>query len=106
MEKGYGWQMEGIGKDLVRKAFELGSPSSAEVLVEVAGCGVCHTDLGYYFEGVRPNHPLPLILGHEISGHVVQAGVGAEKWLEKMVGTIWNTFWKIHFLVKNVRKNS
>ena len=85
MEKGYGWQMEGIGKDLVRKEFELGSPSSAEVLVEVAGCGVCHTDLGYYFEGVRPNHPLPLILGHEISGRVVQAGVGAEKWLEKSV---------------------
>ncbi|RLA86940.1 MAG: 6-hydroxycyclohex-1-ene-1-carbonyl-CoA dehydrogenase, partial [Deltaproteobacteria bacterium] len=23
-----------------------------EVLVEIAGCGVCHTDLGYFFDGV------------------------------------------------------
>ena len=45
--------------------------------VAIAGCGVCHTDLGYYYDGVRTNAPLPLALGHEISGRVVAAGNGA-----------------------------
>jgi 6-hydroxycyclohex-1-ene-1-carbonyl-CoA dehydrogenase len=45
-----------------------------DVLVRVAGCGVCHTDLGFLHDGVRTRHPLPLILGHEISGHVEDAG--------------------------------
>jgi 6-hydroxycyclohex-1-ene-1-carbonyl-CoA dehydrogenase len=45
-----------------------------DVLVRVAGCGVCHTDLGFLYNGVRTRHPLPLILGHEISGTVEDAG--------------------------------
>lgn len=45
-----------------------------EVVVRVAGCGVCHTDLGFYYEGIPTVHPLPLILGHEISGMVEEAG--------------------------------
>jgi 6-hydroxycyclohex-1-ene-1-carbonyl-CoA dehydrogenase len=55
------------------------------VVVKVAGCGVCHTDLGYYYDGVRTNQPLPLALGHEISGVVVEAGDGAQAWLGKSV---------------------
>lgn len=53
-----------------------------EVLVEVAGCGVCHTDLGYYYDGVPTVNTPPLTLGHEISGTVV-AGDG--KWMGKEV---------------------
>jgi len=53
-----------------------------EVLVEVAGCGVCHTDLGYFFDGVPTVVKPPLTLGHEISGKVV---AGDEKWLGKEV---------------------
>lgn len=45
-----------------------------QVLVEVTGCGVCHTDLGFLDEGVPTRHALPLVLGHEISGRVVAAG--------------------------------
>lgn len=56
-----------------------------EVLVRVAGCGVCHTDLGFYYEGVPTRHPFPLTLGHEVSGVVVEAGTGAEGWLGKSV---------------------
>lgn len=41
-------------------------------LVEVAGCGVCHTDLSFWHYGVPTRHPLPLVLGHEISGHVME----------------------------------
>ena len=56
-----------------------------EVLVEVAGCGVCHTDLGFHFEGVPTRHPYPLTLGHEVSGRVVEAGEGAEAFLGRAV---------------------
>jgi len=56
-----------------------------EVLVEVAGCGVCHTDLGYFYDGVPTITKPPLTLGHEISGTVVAAGSGAESWVGKNV---------------------
>jgi 6-hydroxycyclohex-1-ene-1-carbonyl-CoA dehydrogenase len=42
-----------------------------EALVEIAGCGVCHTDLGYFYDGVPTVTKPPLTLGHEISGTVV-----------------------------------
>ena len=74
------WMMTGAGKPFVPMEFEVGTPAPDEVVVEIAGCGVCHTDLGYYYDGVRTNHPLPLALGHEISGHVVEAGADAYGW--------------------------
>jgi 6-hydroxycyclohex-1-ene-1-carbonyl-CoA dehydrogenase len=61
------------------------TPAAGEVLVEVAGCGVCHTDLGFCFDGVPTRHPLPLTLGHEISGRVVASGPGAETWMGRAV---------------------
>ncbi|MFQ5790848.1 MAG: alcohol dehydrogenase catalytic domain-containing protein, partial [Acidobacteriota bacterium] len=61
------------------------SPGSGEVLIQVAGCGVCHTDLGFFYEGVPTRHPFPLTLGHEVSGKVVEVGPGAESWLGKSV---------------------
>jgi len=56
-----------------------------EVLVKVAGCGVCHTDLGFFYDGVPTRHPFPLTLGHEVAGVVVEAGPGAESWVGKAV---------------------
>ncbi len=53
-----------------------------EVLVKVAGCGVCHTDLSFWYYGVKTKHELPLTLGHEISGTVVG---GPENWMNKNV---------------------
>lgn len=53
-----------------------------EVLVEIAGCGVCHTDLGYFFDGVPTVSKPPLALGHEISGTVV---AGDPAWIGKEV---------------------
>jgi 6-hydroxycyclohex-1-ene-1-carbonyl-CoA dehydrogenase len=49
-------------------------PGPDEALVRVAGCGVCHTDIGFWKDGVPTNHPLPITLGHEISGVVTAAG--------------------------------
>jgi len=48
-------------------------PGPAEVLIRVAACAVCRTDL-HVFDGDLPNPKLPLILGHEIVGRVVQLG--------------------------------
>ncbi len=53
-----------------------------EVLVEIAGCGICHTDLGYFYGGVPTVSKPPLTLGHEISGVVV---AGDEGWIGKEV---------------------
>jgi 6-hydroxycyclohex-1-ene-1-carbonyl-CoA dehydrogenase len=55
---------------------------AGEVLVEVAGCGVCHTDLGYFYQGVPTVNKPPLTLGHEISGIVVD---GEKAWIGKEV---------------------
>lgn len=50
-------------------------PKAGEILVKVAACGVCHTDLHYIDHGVPTFKKPPIILGHEASGIV--AGVGA-----------------------------
>ena len=78
------WLMTAPEAPLVRAAFDA-TPGPGEVAVAVAGCGVCHTDLGYYYDGVRTNAALPLALGHEVSGRVVAAGDGAGGWVGRAV---------------------
>jgi 6-hydroxycyclohex-1-ene-1-carbonyl-CoA dehydrogenase len=77
--------MKGRGEPLVEEEFETRAPGPDEVLIEIAGCGVCHTDLGYYYDGVPTKHGFPLCLGHEVSGRVVQAGASAESWVGRDV---------------------
>lgn len=74
MAKLDGWQMTAAGQPLSYVSREVPALAPEDVLVRVAGCGVCHTDLGFLYDGVRTRHALPLILGHEISGHVEGAG--------------------------------
>ncbi len=52
------------------------SPGAGEVLVRVAGCGLCHTDLHYIDHGVKSFKQPPLILGHEIAGTIERLGDG------------------------------
>ncbi|RMH23303.1 MAG: 6-hydroxycyclohex-1-ene-1-carbonyl-CoA dehydrogenase [Acidobacteria bacterium] len=59
---------------LERRPLSLPEPGPGEVLVAVEACGLCHTDLAFADGSVRPRHPLPLVLGHEIAGRVVAAG--------------------------------
>jgi len=75
------WLMVAKNTPMETEEFEPVAPGDGEVVVEIAGCGVCHTDLGYLYDCVRTNQPPPLTLGHEISGTVVWAGAGAESWL-------------------------
>ncbi|MBP9713549.1 MAG: 6-hydroxycyclohex-1-ene-1-carbonyl-CoA dehydrogenase [Sterolibacterium sp.] len=66
------WQMVAAG-ELRRVSLPLPVLAAGEVLVEVHGCGVCHTDLSYFYDGVPTLQKPPLTLGHEISGIVVAA---------------------------------
>jgi len=50
---------------------------AGEVLVQVAACGLCHTDLHYIDHGVPTVKTPPMILGHETSGTVVLSGTAA-----------------------------
>ncbi|MCK9462319.1 MAG: 6-hydroxycyclohex-1-ene-1-carbonyl-CoA dehydrogenase [Proteobacteria bacterium] len=67
---------------LQKAAIDVPALQAGEALVEVAGCGVCHTDLGYFFDGVPTVNKPPLTLGHEISGRVV---AGDAAWIGKEV---------------------
>ena len=75
------WQMTEPGK-LTRTEIDVPQLKPGEALVEVAGCGVCHTDLGYFYDGVPTVSKPPMTLGHEISGRVV---AGDSKWIGKEV---------------------
>jgi S-(hydroxymethyl)glutathione dehydrogenase/alcohol dehydrogenase len=64
------------GEPVEIREVELAPPREGEVLVEIAACGVCHSDL-HVVEGTLPE-PLPLVLGHEASGRVQAVGPGVE----------------------------
>ncbi|WP_197706866.1 6-hydroxycyclohex-1-ene-1-carbonyl-CoA dehydrogenase [Sterolibacterium denitrificans] len=68
----HAWQMVAPGE---LRCVSLPPPTLAagEVLVEIHGCGVCHTDLSYFHDGVPTRQAPPLTLGHEIVGVVVAA---------------------------------
>lgn len=76
----YGYPLVEPGKALERRDLPPLEPGPDEVIVEIAGCGICHTDIGFAYGGVPTRHPLPLILGHEISGRVVATGDQATAW--------------------------
>jgi 6-hydroxycyclohex-1-ene-1-carbonyl-CoA dehydrogenase len=49
-------------------------PGPADVVVRVAACGVCHTDLHYTDHGVPTAKKPPIVLGHEAAGWVEAVG--------------------------------
>ena len=55
------------GGKLVVGQVDIDDPRPGEVLVDVSDCGMCHSDLSVV-DGAIPA-PLPVVLGHEISGH-------------------------------------
>ena len=83
--KAYGFRLEAHNTALRPSEILSLEPGPDEVVVEVAGCGVCHTDVGFAYDGVPTRHPLPLVLGHEISGRIVATGAKTEEWLGRSV---------------------
>lgn len=66
------WQMTQLKEDFSLIESDMPVINENEVLVKIAGCGVCHTDLSFWHDGVRTKKEMPLTLGHEISGVVVE----------------------------------
>lgn len=64
------WQMTEPGV-LLRTEIPMPDLKPGEALVEIKGCGVCHTDLSYFYMGVPTVDKPPMTLGHEISGVIV-----------------------------------
>jgi S-(hydroxymethyl)glutathione dehydrogenase/alcohol dehydrogenase len=67
--------LEEFGQPLVVQEVELAEPKAGEVLVRLAACGVCHTDL-YTASGADPSGYAPTVLGHEGAGVVERVGEG------------------------------
>jgi propanol-preferring alcohol dehydrogenase len=74
---------------LVPREREVAAPAAGEILIEIAACGVCRTDL-HVVDGELPNPKLPLVPGHEIVGRVAALGAGVEGLaLNERVGVPW-----------------
>src|ERR687893_3055913 len=67
--------LEEFGAPLEVQELELAEPKAGEVLVRLAACGVCHTDL-YTASGADPSGYAPCVLGHEGAGVVEEVGDG------------------------------
>lgn len=64
-------------------------PGEGEILIRVAVCGVCHTELDE-IEGRTPPPQLPVIPGHEIVGHIHGCGIGCKRFASgQRVGVGW-----------------
>jgi propanol-preferring alcohol dehydrogenase len=64
------------------------APRAGEVLLRVAACGVCRTDL-HVIDGELTRPKLPLVPGHQIVGRVVAAGERADLAAGTRVGVPW-----------------
>jgi S-(hydroxymethyl)glutathione dehydrogenase/alcohol dehydrogenase len=67
--------LEEFAKPLNVTELDLAEPQAGEVLVRLAACGVCHTDM-YSASGVDPSGYAPAVLGHEGAGFVEKVGEG------------------------------
>ncbi len=64
-------------------------PDAGQLLVRVATCAICRTDL-HVVDGELPDPKLPLIPGHQIVGRIEQIGIGGEKFsIDERVGIPW-----------------
>ena len=62
-----------VGKPLQMQEFPRPSPGDNDILVRVRAAGICHSD-AHYRAGTAPVRPLPMTLGHEVTGIVEQTG--------------------------------
>ncbi|MBN8873826.1 MAG: zinc-dependent alcohol dehydrogenase family protein [Rhodospirillales bacterium] len=81
--------LQAAKRPLVPSAIAVPTPGPGQVLLQVAACAVCRTDL-HVVDGELTEPKLPLVPGHEIVGRVVAAGPGADRYtLGTRVGVPW-----------------
>src|SRR3990172_7643525 len=72
---------DGAGKEMRLENLPTPAPAADEVLLQVAACGLCRTDL-HSLHGTPTFKKPPLVLGHEVSGTVAAVGERAGDWKE------------------------
>jgi propanol-preferring alcohol dehydrogenase len=81
--------LERPGRPLAIEERPVPAPAVGQLLVEIAACGVCRTDL-HVVDGELPDPKLPLIPGHEIVGRVGAIGSGVAAFtIGQRVGVPW-----------------
>lgn len=81
--------LEAAGQALREVDLPRPEPGDDEVLLKIAACGVCRTDL-HVIDGDLPGPTLPLVLGHEIVGRVVAKGKNVQRFaVGQRVGVPW-----------------
>lgn len=81
--------LESPGKPLVLKEVSVPKPGTEQMLIRIHACGVCRTDL-HIVDGELTSPKLPLIIGHQIVGTIVQLGERVEKFrVGDRVGVPW-----------------
>ena len=81
--------LEALGQHLVMRERPVPRPGPGEILLEVAACGVCRTDL-HVVNGELPDPKLPIIPGHEVVGRVAALGDNVSGFaLGERVGVPW-----------------
>ncbi len=81
--------LDAPGRPLREESIERPEPGPGEVLLEVAACGICRTDL-HVVDGELTKPKLPLVPGHQIVGRVAAAGEGAGRFRAgERVGVPW-----------------
>ena len=88
MARGWAMILEAPGRPLRPGAFDPGEPGPGEVLIEVAACGVCRTDL-HLVDGELAPHHAPSVPGHEVVGRVLAAGAASGLAPGARVGVPW-----------------
>ena len=79
----------GNGPALTLEQRSVPDPGAGEVLVRVAACGVCRTDL-HVVDSDLTEPRLPVVPGHEIVGRIAALGAGVERFAEgERVGIPW-----------------
>jgi propanol-preferring alcohol dehydrogenase len=77
------------GTPLVMRERPVPQPASGEILIEIAACGVCRTDL-HVVDGELPRPKLPIVPGHEIVGRVAATGQSVSGFARgERVGVPW-----------------
>lgn len=83
MKKLKGWQFTGTKEPLKLVEQEIPNAKEGYVVIKVANCGLCHSDVGALDDpGWVGNiiKKVPVIMGHEASGIIIEVGPGVNDW--------------------------
>jgi propanol-preferring alcohol dehydrogenase len=84
--------LDRAGAPLQPAELDVPQPAPGQLLIKVASCGVCRTDL-HIFDGELAHPKLPLVLGHEIVGHIAALGAKVDGFaIGDRIGVPWLGF--------------